>query len=377
MGVVSDPTLRSLGATATRSSEILTVALRRRRLGLLRRPNELRLEEAHLVAEIGSRLSQPWSLPVDAVAGVASVGSRPGRELDPDLQLSRSPRLPMLVDHPSVVPNLMVVFRTPQPVPEGRGWAGRFAQHPVDGVLLAACDVDAALSAFAERGLAVGDGAELIAAAIGVEADTERLRTAAWARRRTRGLILAGAALASSLLLGIYVNMPGSLLGGGCPDSGPSLVAAVTEPVLESFEGSTLTAAGRRPVAQVLEGRAKYDDLFAAATKAGASGGWAETWAFPDGGELDVQTLTFDDAAGASAYGDYDATFGCPHTIATHRLGDTGVRAVQANRPGDADGWEAIVVEDREVHRLYVVSEDQPATLRRLQTAVELINDVD
>lgn len=351
-----------------------TVLLQRRPLRLRRRTNELRLADGHLIFDLASRLREPYVVPVAEVAGVARATR--ASDFDSGCRLARRPQVPRLVDHHRVVPSLLVVFAQPQPVPSWRGRLSRsMASGPIDGFLIAPSDNHAAVAAFSHVGVAVSEADDLLDDVIGLELDPRRVGEAVVARRRARALMLTGIVMVGALMVAILAMMPGSLLRRGCPDSSPTPVSAVTEPVLAPLDGSELELGGTRTVPEVLRGRAKEDDLLAAATDAGAHRAWSETWKFPDADQVTLDQITFEDAAGASSYGDFDTTHGCPHKIASYPLGDTGVTAVRANRPSHADGFEAIVVQGRDVYRLYIVSGDEARTLHRLQLAVEILHE--
>jgi len=350
------------------------VALARRPLRVRRRANEIRLVDGQLVFDLAATLSEPYVVPLTDVAGVALTGPIGTRALDPDCRLARRPHLPALVDHRHIVPDMLVVFRIPRPAPSARGRALRFGRaEMVDGLRVAVSDPNAAIGAFTAAGVPVSQGTALLESAIGLEPDPGRVRAAVLARRRTAAGMRVGMVVIAALVVGTFVMMPGSLLNRGCPDFSPIPIAAATEPVLESIEGSTLTSGRSRTVAEVLDGRAKEVDLLAAAAQTGAERAWSETWTFPEGDQLMVDSITFGSEAGAGRYGEYDAAQGCPHEVARHPLGDTGVTVVQANRPGDADGWEAIVVDGVDVHRFYVISEHEGRTLRRLRAGVDVV----
>lgn len=366
-----DLTRRDPGPTRHPSVE-LTVRLRRRPLTLRRRVNELRLADGELTCDIRGRFKAPFAVPVDEVAGVAMATK--GR-LDPECRLARTPRLPALVENPQLVPDLLVVFRHPRPAPEPRGRLSRRSRpDEIDGYQVSAKNASEALSHLHDAGIPSSEAMPLLEQTIGVEPDLERRRAAQRLRQRTTTGVVVGALAVGMLLLGIYTQMPHSLFGGGCLDLSSILpVGSSADLVLQPFDGAEPTQAGAQSVTSIFEDRARGDDLLAVARRANVSAAWQEVWVFPDGDRLVLDTLTFADEAGAAAYGQYDKDHGCPHKIAEHPLGEGTLTAVQADRPGEADGWELVVVDGRRVHRLYIVSASQQITLERLAEAANML----
>lgn len=362
---IADP-----GPPGSSSGEV-TVPLRRRPLRVRRRANELRLAGGELRCDIATRFEAPFVVPVDEVAGIARA---PRGRLDPECRLARPPRLPALVEDPQLVPDLIVVLRRPRPAPALRGRLGRRASPvEIDGYRVSTRHTSEALVRLGDAGVPIGDALPLLEQVIGIEPDPEHRRAAQRLRQRTTARMVAGLVAAGVLVVGIFTQMPRSLLSGGCLDLSVLPVSASTELILQPFGGAELERAGHQPVAAIFEDRAKGADLLAAAQRAGVRTAWQETWVFPDGDRLTLDALTFADDAGAASYGEYDSTHGCSHRIAEHPIGEGGLTAVQANRPGEADGWELVVVEGRRVHRVYIVSARQQITLERLAEAAGLL----
>ena len=188
------------------------------------------------------------------------------------------------------------------------------------------------------------------------------------------GGVIVSIALAATLA-GVCGITPAAIFSrAGCPDSSPQPIAASVEPVLHSIDGSELMAGGPRSVESLFDDRARGDALLQQATAHGATGGWTEEWAFADGDSIHADVTTFPTAADAAAFGAYEVTQGCPHTITTHRLAGSGVVVTQSERPGSGDGWEAVVVRDDRVVRLFIASDDEAATLSRLAAGVRQVH---
>lgn len=193
-------------------------------------------------------------------------------------------------------------------------------------------------------------------------------------RRRVRaGFAVATVALGVTIA-GMCGVTPASVFhAGGCPDSSPQPIAASVEPVLGPIDGSELVAGGPRSVEDLFGDRARGDALLQQARSHGALGAWTEEWAFADGGSIHADVTHFASTADAAAFGEYEAGQGCPHTVATHDLAATDVVVTQTERPGGGDGWEAVVVDERDVVRLFLVSDDEVTALARLEEGVRQI----